>query len=374
MRRALGIVLFLFVAASCGQQAPLLTSGIEMANMDVSMRPQDDFFRYANGTWLDTAEIPADRNNTGVFMDLRDKAREDVKAIIEEVAAKTDLESGSDEQKVADLYNSFMDTAKLEDLGVAPLEAALAEIDAIGDKDGLSAYFATGATRGGGGPFSPYVTIDAKDATRYAAHLWQSGLGLPERDYYFREDERSVELREKYVAHIEKMFELAGFDDPEGSAKMLMELETELAKHHWTVVQNRDSEARYNKFAISELGDLGDGLNWVRFLEAAGLQSQEDIIINQPSYIEGFNTIFNTTSLDDWKTFLRWNLLNENAAYLSSKIDDQNFDFYGRTLEGQQEQRPRWQRAVDVVNGSIGEVVGKVYVARHFPPAPQSLR
>jgi endothelin-converting enzyme/putative endopeptidase len=360
--------LFVLVAVSCGQQAPPLTSGIELANMDTSVRPQDDFFRYVNGTWLETTEIPADRTNTGVFMDLRDKAREDVKAIIEDVASKTDLEPGSDEQKVADLYNSFMDTERLEELGMSSLEDELKRIDSIGDKDELSAYFARCGIIGAGGPFNIYIWVDAKDSTRYVTYMWQSGLGLPDRDYYFKDDERSVELREAYVAHVEKMFDLAGFDDPAGSAAMLMALETELAENHWTNVENRDSEARYNKFATDELDTLGEAVNWPLYLAEAGLSGESDIIINQPSYVEGFNRIFASTSLEDWKTFLRWNLLNNFASHLNSALDDQNFDFYGRTLEGQKEQRPRWKRAVDVVNGSLGEVIGKVYVKRYFPP------
>ena len=371
MKRVFACSLCLALAA-CGQQASeeevVLTSGVELANMDTSVRPQDDFFRYVNGSWLATTEIPADRNTTGVFMDLRDNAREDVKSIIEEVASETDLESGSDEQKVADLYSSFMDTERLEELGLSPLENQLTEIDGIADKNELSAYFAQQTLIGGGGPFEPYITVDAKNSTRYAAHLWQSGLGLPDRDYYFRDDERSAELRDEYVAHIEKMFALAGFDDPTGSAAMLMALETELAGYQWTRVENRDSEARYNLFAVDELGTLGDGLNWTVFLEAAGLGGEKDLVINQPSYIEGFNQVFQKTSVEDWKTFLRWNLLNNYASYLDAGIDEQNFDFYLRILEGQEEQRPRWQRGVDVVNGSLGEVVGKVYVSRYFPP------
>ena len=368
MKRVVAVVLFVLVAVSCGQQAPPLTSGIEMANMDTSVRPQDDFFRYVNGTWLATTEIPADRTNTGVFMDLRDKAREDVKAIIEDVSSKTDLEPGSDEQKVADLYNSFMDTEKLNQLGMSSLEEELARIGAIVDKDELSAYFARSGINGGGGPFNIYIWVDAKDSTRYVTYMWQSGLGLPDRDYYFNEDERSVELREAYVVHVEKMFELAGLDDPAGSAERMMALETALAEHHWTTVENRDSEARYNLFAFDELGTLGDGVNWPLYLAEAGIASEKDIIINQPSYVEEFNKIFAATSLNDWKTFLRWNLLNNYASYLDSSLDDQNFDFYGRTLEGQKEQRPRWKRGVDVVSGSLGEVIGKVYVKRYFPP------
>ncbi len=343
-------------------------SGIELANMDTSVRPQDDFFRYVNGTWLATTEIPPDRSSTGVFMDLRDTAREEVNAIIEEVAARGDLAPGSDEQKVADLYNSFMATERLDALGLEPLAESLAEIDAVTDKNELPALFAKLGIEGAGAPFSLDIWVDAKDSSRYVTYMNQSGLGLPDRDYYFRDDERSVELREKYRAHIEKMWELAGFADPGGSAQRLLELETELASHHWTTVQNRDSEATYNKIETAALGGLAGGVDWPRYLAAAGIADQSDLIVRQPSYLEGFGTVFEQTSLADWKTFLRWQVLNGFAAYLSTALDQQNFDFYGRTLEGQQEQRPRWKRAVDVVNGNLGEVVGKVYVQRHFPP------
>ena len=371
IRTTMGIVCLLALIG-CNQAADqpevALTSGINFENMDTTVRPQDDFFRYVNGTWLETTEIPADRTNTGVFNDLRDKAREDVKAIIEDVSAMTDLEPGSDEQKVADLYNSFMDTEKLDELGMTPLEAELARIDSIADKTELSSYFAHSAVTGGGAPFGFQVWVDAKESDRYVAYIGQAGLGLPDRDYYFRDDESSVELRDAYVAHIERMFELAGFDDPPGSAQTLMELETTLASHNWTTVQNRDAEATYNKYATSDLDSLARNVDWPGVLSEAGLESEEDIIVNQPSYFEGFDEVFASTSLDDWKTYLRWNLLNNNAGFMGAEIDTQNFDFYGRTLNGQEEQRPRWQRAVDFVNGSAGEVVGKVYVKRHFPP------
>jgi len=369
MRRGLTVALLLLITASCSShQQTAAISGIELSNRDTSVRPQDDFFRYMNGHWLDTTEIPADRNNTGVLMDLRDKAREDVRTIIEEASSRSDLEPGSDEQKVADFYRSFMNTERIEQLGLAPLQAELARIEALADKDELSAYFAHSGIVGGGGPLILYVAIDDKDATRYAAHIWQSGLGMPDRDYYLKEDDHSVELRDAYLMHIHRMFELAGFDNPAGSAARLMQLETELARAHWTAVQNRDSDALYNKFALGDLGSLGDGLNWSRFLAEAGIGSQKDIIINQPGFVEGFNGLFASTSLDDWKLFMRWKLLDDYAGYLDSRLDEQNFSFYGRTLQGQREQRPRWKRAVDLVNDGLGEVIGRVYVSRYFPP------
>ncbi len=345
-----------------------LVSGIDQSNMDKSVRPQDDFFEYVNGTWLKETEIPADQTSAGGFRDLREKARQDVLVIIQDLAAQTDIQPGSDEQKVADLYNSFMDTVAVAQAGLAPLKTELDAIDALLDKHDLSAYLAHSREIGAGGPFAAFVTVDAKDATRYAVHLWQSGLGLPDRDYYFRDDPRSLDLRAAYVDHITRMFSLAGWPDPTGSAAMVMALETSLARNHWTNVANRDSEKRYNKYAVSDLGELGLGLKWDAYLHAAGLDEVQDLIIAQPSYIQGFNAIFNTTSLADWKTYLKWNLLNRFADNLSPEFERQNFAFYSRTLNGQDEQQPRWKRGVDTVNGSLGEVIGKVYVKKHFTP------
>lgn len=345
-----------------------LSSGIDRSNMDTSVRPQDDFFEYVNGTWLKNTEIPADQTSAGGFRDLRENARQDVLEIIQNVAAQTDIKPGTDEQKVADLYNSFMDTVAVSEAGLTPLAAEFRAIDALTDKHDLSAYLAHARAIGGGGPFIAFVNIDAKDATRYVVQLWQAGLGLPDRDYYFRDDERAVELRAKYVAYITQMFELAGWSDPAGSAAMLMDLETRLADHHWTNVANRDSEKRYNKYAVSDLPQLGQGLDWNAYLKEAGLDKIDDLIVNQPSYIEGFNQVFTNTPLADWKTWLKWNLLNHYAGDLSPEFDQANFAFYRQTLNGQAVQEPRWKRGVDTVNGNLGEVIGKIYVGKHFTP------
>ncbi len=366
----------LAILAGCSQNSPdssapetqQLVSGIDQSNMDKSVRPQDDFFAYVNGTWLKEAEIPADQTSVGGFRDLRENARQDVLVIIQDLAAQTDVQGGSDEQKVASLYNSYMDTLRIENSGLAPLQAEIDAINSLTDKTDLSAYMAHARQIGGGGPFIPYIGIDAKDATRYAVHFWQGGLGLPDRDYYFKDDDRSVALRTAYVEHITQMFTLAKWDNPAASAEMLVALETRLAAHHWTNVANRDSENRYNKFAVSELGELGEGLKWKTFLNNAGLGTETEVIINQPSYIKGFNEVFQSTSLRDWQTYLKWSLLNNYAGALSSEFDQQNFAFYNTTLNGQDAQQARWKRGVDMANGSLGEVIGKVYVKKHFKP------
>jgi len=345
-----------------------LASGIEKANFDTSVRPQDNFYLYVNGGWLKSHEIPADKTSIGSFYDLRDKADSDVKAIIEELASTKDLKNGSDEQKVADLYRSYMDTETLNGLGISPLHPLLNEINSLKDKKDLAAFFGKYQAYGLGGPLAFYISVDAKNSDRYATHIWQSGLGLPDKDYYFNEDERFVKLRDGYVKHIANMYKLAGFKDGEKAAKTIMDIETQLAKYHWDRVQTRDSEKRYNKFATDKLNTLAQSFDWDTYLDAVGVSARKDIIINQPDFITGFGQIFADTSLDDWKKYLTFRTLNTYASYLTDEIDNENFDFFSKQLSGRQEQRPRWKRGVGVVNHNLGEVIGKVYVKRHFTP------
>ncbi|WP_028111907.1 M13 family metallopeptidase [Ferrimonas kyonanensis] len=352
------------VAEAVQQQ---LSSGIEFANFDTSVRPQDDFYSYVNGTWLKTSEIPADRTSSGAFYDLREKARDDVKVIIEDLAAKSNLKAGSDEQKVGDLYRSFMDTDKVNELGLAPLKPELANIAAIDSKAGVVAYFAHSQTIGAGTPLAFYINVDAKDSERYATHIWQAGLSLPDRDYYFNDEARFVKLREGFLAHMEKMFTMAGVANPAESAKTVMAIETKLAKGHWTRVESRDSEKRYNKYQTAELSKLASHIDWAVYLKTIGGDSQSDIIINQPSYIEALDKVVAETSVADWKTYLTWNLLTAYSGMLSQEFDTENFEFFARKLNGQEQQKERWKRGVALVSDNLGEVVGKVYVDKHFP-------
>ncbi|WP_298444364.1 M13-type metalloendopeptidase [uncultured Ferrimonas sp.] len=346
----------------------VLSSGIDLSTFDNSIRPQDDFYNYVNGTWLKNNEVPADRTNTGVFYDLREKADEDVRTIINELAAKTDLVDGSDEQKVSALYNSAMDTDTINQLGLAPIQAQLDKIAAISNASELASYFGASTQIGVNSPFVPYVSIDAKDSSTYAAHLWQAGLSLPDRDYYFKDDERSVQLRAEYLAHIEKMFTLAKLPQPKAAAAKVMAMETALAEHHNTRVENRDSEKRYNKFETAKLADLNGEFDWKAYLDSAGIGNAKYLIVNQPNYITAVEDVMKQFSLADWKTFQSWHVLTGYASMLSSDLEAENFDFFSRKLNGQQEMKPRWKSAVDIVNSDLGEVVGKVYVKKHFTP------
>ncbi len=349
-------------------QKTALASGIDKANMDLSVRPQDNFYRYVNGAWLNSSEIPGDKTSIGSFYDLRDEADDNVKAIIEELAATKNLEMGSDEQKVADLFRSYMDTDARNAAGIAPIQPIFDNISALKDKNELATFFGENQKIGVGSPLAFYISVDAKDSTRYATHVWQSGLGLPDRDYYFNEADRFVALRDGYVTHIENMFNLAGLKDGKAAAETVMAIETKLAGFHWTQVESRDSSKRYNKFNVADLNTVTDAFNWNAFLEAQGVATQKDLIINQPSFVKGFGETFAATSLADWKTYLTFHTLSNFAGSLTADLDKENFDFYSKQLSGRKEQRPMWKRGVAVVNRNLGEVIGKVYVGRHFVP------
>ncbi|TQV86388.1 M13 family metallopeptidase [Aliikangiella coralliicola] len=345
-----------------------LKSGIELANLDKSVRPQDDFYRYVNGSWLTNTEIPSDKSRYGSFTVLRDKSRKDVKAIIEETAKLENVEKGSDAQKVGDLYRSYMDVKKLDELGVSPILPELEKIGGLQNHDDISAYFAETQMLNSDAPFGFFVNNDSKNPTSYIVYLTQSGLGLPDREYYLKTDEKSVSLRDAYLKHIEKMFQLAGSKTAEQDAKAVMALETEIAKLHWNRVDSRNRDKTYNKVETAKLSELSGEFNWQAYLTHAGINAEKEIIVRQPSYIENFSKLFKATSVDDWKRYLKWTLINAASGILSSEFDQANFAFYGTTLNGTPEQEVRWKRAVTSVNQLLGEVVGKIYVEKHFKP------
>ncbi|REL26412.1 M13 family peptidase [Thalassotalea euphylliae] len=345
-----------------------LASGISKANMDMSVRPQDNFYRYVNGGWLKATEIPGDKTAIGSFYDLRDEADENVKAIIEELAATPNLQAGSDEQKVADLFRAYMDQEKRNSLAITPINTILHDIKALNSKSDLMSFFGKYQSVGVTSPMYLYISVDAKDSSRYATHVWQGGLGLPDKDYYFNETERFVDLRAGYKAHIAKMFALAGFENGEKAAETILALETKMADYHWTRVQSRDSEKRYNKFETANLAKVSDQIDWSAYLAAQGVSAQKDLIVNQPDFVAGFGKILAETSLADWQTYLKFHTLSAYSSYLTAELDNENFEFFSKQLSGRQEQRPQWKRGVSVVNSNLGEVIGKVYVARHFKP------
>ena len=342
-------------------------SGVIAENMDKSVRPGEDFFSYVNGVWVDETEIPADKSSFSVFASLNDEAQDNVKIIIEE-SSTGDFAKGSDEQKVGDLYRSFMDMDTRDAKGVNPLQPELDRIDAISDHEDLAVYFAEVVKRNLDAPFGFSQFADLKDPKHYAMYLGQSGLGLPDREYYLKEDDASAELRNKYVVHIEKMFDLAGLAEGAAAAKTIMALETRLAEKNMTKEDSRNWSENYNKVALEDLPALMPKFNWDGYLAEGGLQDLDALVFITTDYLKAVDGIVADTDLETWKTYLRWTALNNTAGRLTSEIDNQNFAFYGTTLSGTEEQKPMWRRGVGVVNGSLGEVVGKVYVKRHFPP------
>ena len=370
----------LLIIVACGQKAeqpaaeapaadePIaLISGIDVSGMDTSVRPGDDFFAYVNGTWVKETEMPADKARYGVFDKLRDESQEAVKVIIEQ-SATGDFAKGTDEQKVGDLYNSYLDWDTRNAKGIEPLQPELDRISAISSHDELAVYFAEATKRALDAPFGVGQLPDPKDPQRYAIAAGQSGLGLPDREYYLKDDEKFEEIRNKYVAHIAKMFDLAGLADGAAAADTIMALETRIAAEHMTKEQSRRYLENYKKVELAELPALMPNFNWDGFLAELEISNVPFIGVFTMDYLKALDGIITDTDLDTWKTYLTWSALNNTAGRLTRDLDVQNFEFYGKVLSGTEEQREDWRRATNLVDGTVGEVVGKVYVKRHFPP------
>jgi putative endopeptidase len=355
-------------AAETPAPAKVLASGIDPANFDKAVKPGDDFYRAINGGWLARTEIPADKGDYGSFTKVYDEAQANLRTIIEDTAKSADKQPGSEAQKVGDVYAAFMDEAKVETLGVKPIEAELAGIDALKSKDDLPALMAHLAIIGVTTPIGGFVHQDNKDSTRYVIDFAQSGLGLPDRDYYLNKDQKFADLRKAYAAYAGKNLALLGVKDADKGGSAVLALETRLAQSHWTNVETREAEKVYNKFEVAQLKALSPGFDWPGYLKASGV-SETSVIISEPSYFKGFAKVLQDTPLETWKLYYKHQLVAEYARYLSKGFVDTRFDFYGKTLNGIPENRPRWKRGVQLVEGSVGEALGKLYVAKHFPPA-----
>ncbi|HEY1393596.1 MAG TPA: M13-type metalloendopeptidase [Methylibium sp.] len=343
-------------------------SGLATSDFDAKVRAQDDLFRHVNGEWLKKTEIPADRASVGAFEQIHETIQPQLRGLIEEAAAKGS--SDAQAHKIGDLYASFMDEAALEKLGAAPVAAELAAIDAVSDRKQLAALMARAIRAGIGMPLDVSIHQDAKDSTRYIADAAQSGLGLPDRDYYLQlDDARFKEVRAKYQDFIAKMLALGGAKDTEASAREVLALETELARAQWTRVENRDPVKTYNRVELAALPKLAPGFDWDGFLKEAGLAGKIDyLVVSQPSYVTGLAQLLESQPLSAWKAYAKLRVLNAYAPYLSKDFVDTRFAFVGTVLRGTPENLPRWKRGVTLVEGSLGEGLGKLYVAQYFPP------
>ena len=343
--------------------------GFDPANLDTSVKPCEDFYAYAVGGWLKRNSIPADKGRYGAFDELRDRNRGVLKAILEESAAAKGLKPGSPQQQVGDFYAAGMDEARIERLGLQPLRADLARIEALKAPAQLPAFLAANHDLGLGGPFSFFVGQDAKNSTRYLGNLGQSGLGLPDRDYYLAKDARSAEIRAKYLAHVGRMFELAGEAPALAAvhARMVLELETRLAEVQWTRVALRDPQKRYNKQTLAELAAAAPGFDWAGYFRARKVDLQE-LNVSQPSYAKAFAELAGKVTPAEWRAYFKFHLLRSATPGLTKALQEEAFAFYGKVLQGTPEQEPRWKRVSAEADRALGESLGQLYVKRAFSP------
>ncbi len=343
------------------------TWGVDLTGMDKSVTPGNDFYRFVNGAWQDRTQIPADRASWGGFGVLRDLSDQRTRALIED-AGKNPGAAGSVTQKIGTTYASFMDAAAIEKAGAAPLKPYLAAIDAIRTPAQLAQAFANATRHGIDVPVGLAVEQDLKDNSTYSVYAGQGGLGLPDRDYYLVDTPKFAEARTKYVAHIATMLRLAGRPDPQGAAQRIFDLEKKIAQVHWSRAEQRQVEKLYNPVAVKDLAARMPGFDWATLLKATGVAGQPQIIVTQPSALTGTAKIVAETPLPVWREYLAFHTISDAAPLLSTPFVDANFAFYGTALNDTPQLKDRWKRGVDLVNASLGEAVGEVYVQRYFPP------
>ncbi|MBT0772108.1 peptidase M13 [Kineosporia sp. J2-2] len=353
-----------------------MRSGIEIEQLSPSIRPQDDLFRHVNGKWLDTAEIPPDKSVYGTFHRLRDEAEAQLRVIVEKAAETSgNAEPGSEAQKVGDLYASFMDEPAIERLGIAPIATDLALIEEITDLAGLVRAFGVLERSGSGAPFGYFVNNDAMASDRYVMYVTQGGLSLPDESYY--REETFAEIRTEYLAHVARMLVKAGITEQPGAddaARRIFALETRLAGSHWDRVTNRDATKTYNKKDRAGLEELVPEFDWTAWIDALKVPQSafSEVVVRQPGFFTALGKALVEVPLADWKTWLTWRTLHGSATLLNAELVEENFSFYGKTLTGATQLRERWKRGVSMVEGSLGEAVGKLYVEEHFSPAAKA--
>ncbi len=344
--------------------------GVPLEDMDTSVKPGDDFYMYVNGGWDKRTQIPADKSGFSDGSDIQDRAEADLHEIAE--GAKT-AEPGTLLRKVGDFYASYMDEAAIEKAGLAPLQPVLDQINAIATPADLAKAFADSVIGFGISPFGMYTEADAKKPTAYAVYIYQSGLGLPDRDYYLEDTEENLKYRAAYKAYIEQMFTLAGIADAKAKAEAVYDLELKIAKIHWPAEETRDALKTYNPFNEADLAKESPDFDWPAFLAAADLSKVPNIIVGEKSSILEMAKLTKSEPLDTWKAYLTFHTLDGAAPYLAKAFDDAQFDFNGKTMSGQEQQRDRWKRALDIIDENMGEAMGEAYVAKRFPPESKAM-
>ncbi len=343
--------------------------GINLAYMDTTTTAKEDFFRYVNGRWLDSTEIPGDRTRWGSFDELRQRTDEDALGLLEKMAASDSLDASTDQAKAVYLYKSIMDTVARNEQGIEPVKPYLAKIDSIQNKEDLQDFLVEMSEYGSAGFFSFGVGADSKNSDMNAAYLNPSGLGLPERDYYLQDDSDSKETRTKYKAYVADMLQYLDYSEEEAknAAETILKFETRLAEPKLDKVERRDARNTYNPMTVAELQKMTPAMNWKAYFDGIGAKELDTIIVSQPKYMKALQQIIAENSVEDWKTYLKWDLFNGAASALTTDLETEKWEFYSKTLQGAKEQRPRNERALSSINGTLGEALGKLYVEEHFP-------
>lgn len=367
MRKITFPVLALAALVTSCQKSEPLHSGITKANMDTLVKPGDNFDAYVNGNWNRKTKIPADKSSYGAFDILLDKSEKDVKEIIQ-AAAKSNSAEGSEEQKIGDFYASYMDRKGRDAKGLSPIQPEWKKIDALQDHAALAAYLGEANRQGITAPFGVFVSTDFEDPNKNVIMTWQGGLSLPDRDYYLSTAPEMMQIRQAYTEHVQKMLTLAQFTNAQAEAATIVALETEIAKIHITKEENRDTKKLNNPFKVADLAGLMPGFDFKTYLTKAGMAKEKSIIIAQPAYMKKLAQLYTSTPIATWKTYLKWSVLNGAATSLTTALDKQNFEFFGKVLSGTEKQRDDWKRAVQTVSGGLGEMIGKLYVEKHFSP------
>ncbi len=361
----------LMIATSTVQaQTPSAEShGINLEYMDKNVKPGDDFFRYVNGEWFDKTEIPADRTRWGSFDELRQNTDIDALTILKEAVNNKKLDPNSDQMKAVNVFKTYLDLDTRNKLGITPIQSTLDQINKIKNANDIVALLKEKMPEGGLGFFGLYVSSDALDSNKNTIYVSPGSIGLPDRDYYVSTDADSQDKKQKYEVHVARMLQFLGIDKASAKkqAAQVVALETKMAEARLDRVERRDRRKTYNPMSVAELQKLTPTVNWNNYLVAAGLKNVDQVVVSMPKYMETLENIFKTASADELKAYLRWTLINKNTGVLTTAIDEANFDFYSKTLTGAIAQRPIEERALQIVNGTVGEALGKLYVEKKFP-------
>jgi len=374
MKKTIFLILFATVAIlinSCcsSKNSESMTKAIDPANMDMNYKPGNDFYRYVNGGWMAANPIPPEYSQYGAFNVLFDQNQEKLKELVDEVSKDKNAETGSVSQQIRDFFNSGMDTVQIEKLGLDAIRKDLNTINSLKTKKDIQHHIAEMQKEGIYPLFYFFADADQKNSSMEIANFYQGGLGMPDVEYYTGKDNRNKQLRKDYVSYVTRMFMLAGEDEKtaEADAKKIMDIETALAGISKTRTERRDAEKNYYKTGLRGLKEISPAFDWQGYFTALGLPEPGDINLSQKDFIAGISPLMDKYSVDDWKVYLTWNLLNKSANYLSDDFVNEHFEFYGKTLSGQQELKPRWKRVMNTTSKGLGEAIGQLYVEKYFP-------